>query len=444
MDRRDFIKTAGAGALAAGVIACTPKTKEVSIKEPQKGPEAMAHHLGSDIGLLGYGCMRWPTIKDENGDNIIDQEKVEEMVDYAIAHGVNYFDTAPVYLRGQSEAATAKALSKYPRESYYVATKLSNYRGEPTLKASVEMFEKSLSIFNTDYMDYYLLHNISSIRQFERRFVSNGMMDYLLKQREEGHIRKLGFSIHADTETFDYLMGLHDKYHWDFVQIQMNYLDWRHASWGEANADYMYETLDMMQIPVIIMEPLRGGELAEIPANLSDMLKSRTPDKSVASWAFRFCGTYPRVLTVLSGMTYIEHLKDNLDTYLDFKPLSDEELALLQKVADEIDKYKLVPCTACNYCTPCPYGIDIPGIFKFYNTQIKDGTYVSTGEQKDFARARRKYLLSYDKAVESVRQADHCIKCGRCASYCPQHIDIPEMLRRIDLYVEDLKKGSLQ
>ena len=203
------------------------------------------------------------------------------------------------------------------------------------------------------------------------------------------------------------------------------------------------EVLDRMEIPVVIMEPLRGGRLADMPVTLADMLLAKDPEGSLASWAFRFAGSFPRVLTVLSGMTYMEHLEDNLRTYLDFKPLSDEEMELLQDVATRMETYPLVRCTGCNYCMPCPYGIDIPGIFKFYNDNLNAGTYVKSSEQEAYARTRRRYLLAYDKAIPTVRQADHCIQCGRCEEACPQHLGIRQELGKIDEYIESLKQETL-
>lgn len=239
----------------------------------------------------------------------------------------------------------------------------------------------------------------------------------------------------------DDLLGLHEKYHWDFVQIQMNYLDWTHS--GEGSAKYLYEKLVAKGIPVVIMEPLRGGQLSDVPAPLADMLKEREPQRSIASWAFRFCGSFPGVMTALSGMTYIDHLRDNLLTFTNFKPLTEEESNFLEKVADGIQQYPLIRCTRCEYCMPCPYGINIPEIFKFYNDNIKEGTYVVSSEQKNYAKTRRKYLLEYNKAIPTVRQADHCIGCGQCLKKCPQHIRIPNELQRIDKYIEQLKRETL-
>ena len=450
ISRREFVKTAGVGAAAlAAAAACgrgTVGSTSASAAGSDEGPEEMPLRTnpkdGDKVSLLGYGCMRWPMIKDENGKDIIDQAKVDEMVDYALAHGVNYFDSSPVYLMGQSEEATGKSLSRHPRESYFVATKLSNF-GDPSREEAMRMYKASFEHFRTDYIDYYLLHSISGAEAFQKRYVDNGMMDFLLKEREAGRIRNLGFSFHGPKEGFDSLMVEHEKYHFDFVQIQMNYVDWNHSGGRDTDASYLYDELVKRNLPVVIMEPLLGGQLANVPRKTADMLKEREPAKSVASWAFRFCGTHPGVFTVLSGMTYLDHLKDNLQTYLHFKPLSEEELALLESVAGMIRDYPLVPCTACQYCMPCPYGIDIPGIFRHYNSCVNDGLIAESAAQKDFKKLKRKYLTSYDKAFESVRQADHCITCGECVSNCPQHIRIPQQLHRIDSYIENLKQETL-
>lgn len=442
MDRREFLKKAGVGAAALGVGACAPGSlKGGSDNNETKSSGTMASNY-EGVGLLGYGCMRWPQVKGDDGKNHIDQEAVNSLVDYALEHGVNYFDTSPVYLEGDSERATAEALNRHPREKWLLATKLSNF-GDASYDNSVKMYRKSLEIFKTDHVDYYLLHSISGGANFDERFGSTGIMDFLLEERRKGHIRNLGFSFHGPESGFKELMALHEKYHWDFVQIQMNYVDWTHSGARNASAKFLYEELDSREIPIIIMEPLRGGRLADLPAALADRLKEREPQKSLASWAFRFAGSFPRVKCILSGMTYMNHLQDNLDTFLDFKPLTDEEKDLLELTADQMEKYPLVRCTGCQYCMPCPYGINIPAIFRFYNDNVNAGTYVVNKEQEGYAKARRRYLLSYDKAIPSVRQADHCISCGRCEKACPQHIAIPRELRRIDAYIESLKREEL-
>ena len=442
MDRRDFLKTAGLGAAAIGVAACSSGISETGAAQQQTGiPDGEMASNYPGIGLLGYGCMRWPMTEGADGRRVIDQEEVNRLVDVAMAHGVNYYDTSPNYLGGESERATAEALNRYPRDKWLLATKLSNF-SDWSYDNSVMMYRNSLEIFKTDHIDYYLLHSIGGMDAFNTRFGTTGIMDFLLKERELGHIRNLGFSFHGNRQGFDELMSLHSKYHWDFVQIQMNYVDWRHAGRNNTDAEYLYGVLDSMGIPVVIMEPLRGGRLADMPVTLADMLQAKDPSGSLASWAFRFAGSFPRVLTVLSGMTYMEHLEDNLRTYLDFKPLSEEEMELLQEVATRMETWPLVRCTGCNYCMPCPYGIDIPGIFKFYNDSLNAGTYVKDSEQEGYAKARRRYLLAYDKAIPTVRQADHCIQCGKCEEACPQHLAVRSELLKIDEYIENLKRET--
>lgn len=449
MDRRDFLKTAGAGALAVGTTSLTGCSFSSDKRAKVSGDASMQMRTspknGEKVSLLGYGCMRWPMKKGEDGKDHIDQEVVNEMVDYAYRNGVNYYDTSPAYLQGQSEEAAGIALSRYPRESYYIATKLSNFNNF-SREAGLKMYRDSQKALRTDYFDYYLLHAIgtSGFEGFEERYINNGLLDFLLEEREAGRIRNLGFSFHGRREVFDRFMELHEKYHWDFVQIEMNYIDWKHAKVPEnVNADYLYEELAKRNIPATIMEPLLGGRLAKLPDAIAERMKEREPQMSIASWAFRFCGSYPNILTVLSGMSSMDPLIENVETFSHFKPLNDEEKAFLMEMANLMEDYPTVPCNACSYCMPCPYGIDIPTIFRHYNDHVNSGEIAQSCEQDHFQRLKRRYLVSYDRAVETVRQADHCIGCGQCRPKCPQSIDIPRALRHIDRYVEKLKRETL-
>ena len=441
ISRRDFLKISGAAALGVAAAGCSVRKPAASGAEGE-----MEYRInpgnGDKVALLGYGCMRWPMIKDDDGKDIVDQEAVNMLVDRAIEAGVNYFDTSPVYLQGQSERATGIALSRHPRDKYFIATKLSNF-GDRTPEASKEMYRDSFGQMETDYFDYYLLHAIGrgGYEAFKQRYEDNGMVDFLLKEREAGRIRQLGFSFHGKQSEFDEMIALHDKYKWDFVQIEMNYMDWKHADGvRNVNADYLYDELDKRELPIVVMEPLLGGRLGKLPNNVAALLQARDPDASLASWAFRFVGSYPRVLTVLSGMTYLEHLEDNIKTFTGFKPMSEEELAFMEQIAVMMAEYPTVNCTGCNYCMPCPFGIDIPGIFAHYNAMVNEGAVGASQEQKTFRKLRDRYLTTYNKAIPTVRQADHCIGCGKCMHHCPQSIRIPHELHRIDKQIETLKR----
>ncbi len=446
IDRREFLKRMGAGSLltAAAFTGCKPNDLKIdpSVVHGEIPTDKMTYRMnervGDKVSILGYGCMRWPFLED---GTTLDQETINELVDYAIAHGVNYFDTAPVYCQTKSEEATGIALSRYPRNSYYLATKMSNFSNW-TFENSKLMYERSMRLLQTDYFDYYLLHNISSIEMFNARFIDNGILDYLIKEREAGRIRNLGWSFHGVQEVFDHVLSYHDKVHWDFVQIQMNYQDWRNASQGHnVNAEYLYAELEKRNIPVVIMEPLLGGRLSNVPNHISARLKQQEPERSVASWAFRFVGSYPRVLTALSGMTYMEHLQDNIHSFAPLKELTQEEKEFLFETADLMAHYPTVPCNDCKYCMPCPYGVDIPGVLLHYNKCVNEGNLSDSSRDENYVKARRAFLVGYDRAVEKERQASHCTGCKECNHHCPQRINIPQELQRIDKYIEDLKQG---
>ncbi|MCC8173842.1 MAG: aldo/keto reductase [Odoribacter sp.] len=455
INRRDFLKKLGIGTAvsAATLYGCKPAARGIDgIRASGDVPtDKMTYRVspttGDRVSLLGYGCMRWPLRQRADGQGEeIDQDAVNELVDYAIAHGVNYFDTAPVYVRGWSEKATGIALSRYPRDKYFIATKMSNFADSPSVRGrepSIALYHNSMKDLQVDYLDYYLLHGIGigGIDAFQSRFLDNGILDFLLKEREAGRIRNLGFSYHGDIAVFDYLLAQDIK--WDFVQIQLNYIDWENASGRETNAIYLYGELVKRNIPAVIMEPLLGGRLSRLNYHALNILKQVHPEDSAASWAFRYAGSPEHVLTVLSGMVYMEHLQENVRTYSPLEPVNEREKQALEEVTELMVRSEFIACTECQYCMPCPYGIDIPGVFAHYNRCISEENVPKSSQDENYRKARRAFLIGYDRRVEKLRQADHCISCNQCLHHCPQRIEIPQELEKIHLFTEKLKRQTV-
>ena len=401
---------------------------------------------GKKISLLGYGAMRLPTVDGGHANGWvadaskadIDQAMLNAQVRYMLEHGVNYFDTSPAYCRGESEKRLGDALkaSGSSREDYVIATKLSNFAPQQyPLAECQKMFEASLKYLQTDYIDNYLLHAIGNggVKTFSQRYLENGALDWCVKLREEKRIRNLGFSYHGDPKAFEWCMEHHDKYHWDFCQIQMNYVDWRHAKEMNArnlDAKYLYETLTAKGIPVVIMEPLLGGRLARYNWALAHELTPLDPEASLAKWAIRFNGTFPNVMTILSGMTRMEHIEENVATCSPLKPCDEKELAALERAAQALLALNTIPCNQCQYCMPCPYGLDIPAILTFKNEVLSAKMPMS---------AKEILKLYAQRVPEELRRADHCTGCGRCAPHCPQSIDIPKEIAAIDAWIDGLK-----
>ena len=363
------------------------------------------------VSLLGMGCMRLPKVDPEKED--IDYEKAQEIIDYAYANGVNYFDTAYGYHGGQSELFVGQALKKYPRESFFLASKMPIWCVKE--KGDVErIFNEQLQRCQTDYFDFYLFHsqnaaNFQKCQEF-------GVYEFLSPMKAEGKIRRLGFSFH---DTPEVLRHICDTYPWDFAQIQLNYLDWE-----MQDAKTQYQILNDREIPVIVMEPVRGGALAS-PCEAADILfREERPDKSVASWAIRFAASLPGVLTVLSGMSNMEQVRDNVDTMTRFEPLTDREREVIDEALEAYRKKDTVPCTGCRYCMDCPFGVDIPKMFSLYNHYVLD-------------RDGEDYLEAYEAQPESQR-ADQCQACGACMEKCPQHIRIPDQMVTIRETVEKI------
>ena len=450
MNRRQFLQRLGWGtgsALAmmameplsvlAGNAVRTVKTNGLRYSSGENQMTYRVQHgSGAKISLLGFGMMRLPD----------DQGQVDELVDYAIAHGVNYFDTAPMYMGGRSEVLTGNTLSRFPRESYHVATKMSNQnRRLWSFDDSKRMYEQSFERLKVDYIDYYLLHSIGGgMESLKGRFLENGILDFLLKEREAGRIKHLGFSYHGDVRDFDWLLEHQDEYHWDFVQIQMNFLDWRHASmrqgWRhDADAEYLYDKLEKKGVQAVIMEPLRGGAFGRMAQELTDQLKAVRPDDSTARWAFRWVGSYPNVLTTLSGMNRMEHLVDNVQTFSPLEACTEAENKLLAEIADQMAGFPTIPCTTCEYCMPCPYGVNIPGNFAYYNEAVNQHILpLPDKTASDYMSRKEQFAEGLRKALPDVAGwANQCTDCEACLPKCPQQIRIPNQMARI---VETLRR----
>ena len=366
---------------------------------------------GEKISKLAFGTMRLPLLEDGS----IDQEQVERMTDYAMANGVNYYDTAYPYHNGYSEIAIGKALAKYPRESFKLVTKFPGHQFMKEYDCE-GIFEEQLAKCGVDYFDFYLLHNIYENSFDTYRNEAFGIVDYFVKQKELGRIKHLGFSTHARAENLEEILDfLGDRI--EFCQIQLNYLDWT-----LQNAKKKIELLGSRGIPVMVMEPVRGGKLADLGEENNARLKALRPDESIASWALRWLVEIPEVATVLSGMSCFDQMADNVKTFSEGEPLSKDEWNMMLEIAETLKKG--VPCTACRYCCDgCPMELDIPMLLAGYN-DMKFAGGMTVSMQMD--------------GTPEEKWPDKCIGCGACASVCPQHIEIPEVLSE---FSEMLRNG---
>lgn len=372
--------------------------------------EMKMSHGTARTSLLGFGCMRFP----KTPDGAIDQKQAEQMLDQAIKAGVNYIDTAYPYHEGESEPFLGRTLKKYPRDSFYLATKLPVWKVN-SLSDAEEIFSSQLERLQTDYVDFYLFHALN--RERWENFKKLGLFQWAEKARQEGRIRYIGFSFHDEYEVFEEILT---SCPWDFCQIQYNYMD-RHEQAGDKG----YELAEKRGIPLVIMEPVKGGTLAALQGEVKEILTGENPNASCASWALRWVGSHPGVKVILSGMSTPEQVGDNLKTFETFVPLSDSEQAALERAAAAIRSRIRNGCTACRYCMPCPFGVDIPGNFRIWNE------YAMYGVKEKSRRAYREDLKDGSRASD-------CRKCGKCETVCPQSLSI-----RADLEKAAKELGSL-
>ena len=356
------------------------------------------------LSALGMGCMRLPRNSGDDGD--VNVAETQRMVDYAMAHGVNYYDTAWGYHNGNSETVIGQALRKYPRESYYLATKFPGYDLANMPKVR-EIFPKQLEKCGVDYFDFYLFHNVCEMNIDAYLDPRYGILDYLLEQKNQGRIRHLGFSAHGSYEVMKRFLDAYGS-HMEFCQIQLNYVDWNFQ-----DAKDKVELLRRHNLPVWVMEPLRGGRLASLSQADAAALKALRPEEPVPAWAFRFLQTIPGVTVVLSGMSDFEQMKRNIQTFETTEPLKETEWDALLKIADHMTNG--VPCTACHYCTShCPKGLDIPSLLKLYN----EHTFTGGGFLAPMAL----------QALPEDKRPSACIGCRSCEAVCPQQIKISEVM----------------
>jgi len=366
--------------------------------------------LGIKTSLLGFGCMRFPKHKDGK----INYKRSESLIDLAYQNGVNYYDTAYNYHNGESEVFIGHALEKYDRSSYYLATKLPCWWVKE-LEDVRKIFSTQLERLKKDYIDFYLLHSLT--RERFDQMVSLGVLEYLDQLKADGKIKYIGFSFHDNYEAFSYILQYRK---WDFCQIQLNYMD------TDIQAGIKgYELTERLNVPLIIMEPVKGGSLAKLPSSALKHFKAIHPESSVASWALRWVASLPNVKVVLSGMSNLRQVTDNLNCLGNFTPVNDEEQEAISKVKHVLQARVKNGCTGCSYCMPCPFGVNIPENFEMWNNY---GIYRRKGETKWF----------WTKAFNEKEKAKNCTDCGRCEPLCPQKISIRSNLKQLQSELDEL------
>lgn len=363
--------------------------------------------------ILGFGCMRFP-----KKGNAVDMEETERELAYAIAHGITYFDTAYIY-KGNEKVLGELVEKNGWREQICIATKMPHYLIK-SIDGLEKVFQEQLLRLRTDYVDNYLMHMLPDVHIWEK-LIRMGILDWIQEKKEKGQIRKIGFSYHGNTENF---IKLIDAYDWDFCQVQYNYMD-EHSQAGRAGVEHAAAK----DIPVIIMEPLRGGRLVHsLPSRAEELFKKAQPSRTPAEWGLRWLWNQPGVSVVLSGMNSMEMLQENIRIAesVQIDELTEKDEVLFAKVRDAINEKIKVPCTGCGYCQPCPMGVDIPGAFRCYNVRYTD----------NFFTGMREYLMCTTFRAERTN-ASLCKKCGKCERHCPQNIQIRKELDQVVKHMEN-------
>ena len=435
MTRRSVLDFLARGGLACGGYSALSRfaildalAADAEDKNPFKVPTIDFH--GRKVSRLGFGMMRLPT----RGRGEIDEELADKLVDYAYRHGVNYFDTAWMYVGGRSQDYTGKVLSKYDRKSVCIVNKMppEGHGGARNLENAKRIYKTQLEATRSDYFDVYLLHSLGGYRQYADFYLRQGVLDFLKKEKEEGRIKCLGFSFHGSQD--DMKRYLDEKIKWDVIMIQLS---------ADGNGHDIYNIVKSAGIPIVTMGSLHAGRLTTINVAARKALEEIKPGLTPAGWALRWVTSQKNVAVAISGMSRYTDVVENCESFRDYKPLTDAEMAKYNEIRNKYRGPNLLACTGCAYCAPCPSGVDIPGVFGFINTCRTDRILGPNGDGKGMSTAdRRKFLTMLNSKLPSKTQASHCTSCKVCHPKCPQHISISDEFKKINAMIEAIKKGK--